>query len=193
MGKTSSSCPRRAGYGKGSREEVLDRGAEEIRKVIKDFQENPQDWELISQVEKPALGKKYNVSETETKKRNEQIGLKLLSSLEHSILGTTLNGWEPVNALYQDALNEFEDVTFRSVIEALAKLFNKGYVESQISNRSVHKLTTKELLEYYGGDLSEDEIDIYPRVVVHEFRATPKGYEEEAKDIYDAYYVSREE
>jgi hypothetical protein len=174
-------------------EEDLNRRSKETRRAITDYKKNPDNWELVSRVVKPATAKKYSTGETESKKRNQGIGVKLLSSLEHSILGTTLTGWEPVHALYKDALNEFEDVTFDSVIEALVKLFNKGYVECQILeniDKPVYKLDKKELLKHYGGDLSEDEINIYPKVAVHEFRATPKGEEEEAKDIYNVYYTA---
>jgi len=174
----------------------LSRRSKETRRAITDYKKKPGDWELVSQVVEPATAKKYNTGKTDSKKRDERIGVKLLSSLEHSILGIALIHWEPVHVLYKDALSEFDGVTFASVIEALVRLFNKGYVECQIledSDKPVYKLSKKELLEHYGGDLSEDEINIYPKVAVHEFRATPKGKEEEAKDIYNVYYPAYNE
>jgi hypothetical protein len=169
------------------------RKSEEKRSAITDFEKNPDDWELVSRKVEPATAKKHNAGKAESKKCNERISSTSLSSLEHSILGTTLIEWEPVHVLYKDALNEFEGVTFNSVIEALVKLFSRGYVECQISDSRVHKLAVKELLEHYGGGLSKDEINLYPKVAVHEFKATARGKKEEAKDIYNTYYVSREE
>jgi hypothetical protein len=169
------------------------RKSEEKRSAITDYKKNPDDWELVNRKVEPATAKKYNAGKTESKKCNKRISSTSLSSLEHSILGTTLIEWEPVHVLYKDALGEFEDVTFDSAVEALVKLFNKGYIECQISDRRVHQLAVKELLEHYGSDLSKDEINLYPKVAVHEFKATANGKKEEANDIYNTYYVSREE
>ena len=115
----------------------------------------------------------------------------MLNKLLHLTLGTTTNGWEPIHARYEDALRNFADVTFDCFVESLVNLFNMGYVDCYVeedTDRPINKLTKDELLGHYGGNLSEDEIMSYPNNPVHYFKATQKGIEEEARDIYDAYY-----
>ena len=113
----------------------------------------------------------------------------MITRLEHFLLGTATMGWEPVHVMYKE--NRGEGYTFVSVIEALVNLFNLGYVECRVENHSytpVESLTKEGLLEHYGSDLSEKEINIYPNVPVHEFRATPEGREEYKKSAYKKYY-----
>ena len=175
----------------------ISKRSEETRKVILDFLKNPDNWEQVgSPVVKPATSKKYNIVDLDVKKRNKKIGKNLLSSLEHSVLGSTIMDWEPIHVLYKDVIHEFEKVKFITLVEALVKLLYLGYVECRLLEDTtvpVYELTKEQLLEHYGGDLSEDEMDIYPRVAVHEFRATQKGREEEASDLYNIYYPGYEE
>ncbi len=125
----------------------------------------------------------------------------MLSKLEHFVLGMTALGsevaaaWEDIHIIYDLARKRLNpDIKFDEVVEALVKLFDMGYTECRLEEtipRQIYHMTTAELLEHYGGRLTEEEINIYPKVIVHAFRATKKGREEEAKDIYDVYYPKK--
>ena len=113
----------------------------------------------------------------------------MLSKVEFSIIVETLLRWEPVHVLYKER-KEY-GVTFNSLIEALVNLLDLSYVECYAEediDRPVAHLTKDELLEHYGGDLSEEEVDKYPNNVEYYFKATQKGEDEALKDIYDTYY-----
>lgn len=64
-------------------------------------------------------------------------------------------------------------------------------MEGDVEER-VEGLVKDRLLEYYGRDLSEKELNIGPNVSYHEFGITQKGVEE-AKDIYAIYYPDDDE
>lgn len=117
----------------------------------------------------------------------------MLNKLEHFLLSSTMNDSEPLHILYKDSLRKFQVIKFDSFIEALAKLFNLGYVEATIEEMGEpeKELTKDILLEHYRGGLSEKEINIYPDVTEYYFKATQKGREEEAKDMYDKYYLDK--
>jgi hypothetical protein len=133
--------------------EKAEKNAEERRRVIADFMKHPENWERVgSTIERPASGKKFNTNSSQIKKRDYVIGQNLISSLEHSILGTLLNDEsEPLHILYKDALSEFQNVNFASFIEALVNLFNLGYVETRIEDigEPIKKLTKDGLISHY--------------------------------------------
>jgi len=113
----------------------------------------------------------------------------MLSKLEYWLLRITLYEWVPIYALYRSL--RCEDVTFDSVIEALVTLFNLGYLDCIMEwdeNDRVTELSKDELLEYYGGGLSKQEVRTCPYIPTHFFRATPKGLDECDGDIYGDRY-----
>jgi len=123
--------------------------------------------------------------------------LFMLSELEHSILGTvtlgpeTMAEWEGIQIIYKLARYSFPGVKFADVVEALVKLLDMSYVECQLEeyfSKPIFKITKDEILNHYGGDLTEEDINVYPKEAVYAFRATKKGREEYKKDLYDVYY-----
>ena len=124
----------------------------------------------------------------------------MLSELEHSILGTvtlgpeTMAEWEGIHVIYDLARDKFPGVKFSDVVEALVKLINIGYVECRLEeyvSKPIYKITIEEILDHYGGQLSEEDIKVYPKESVYAFRATKKGRDEYDKDIYDVYYPEK--
>lgn len=119
----------------------------------------------------------------------------MLSKLEYSILGTVTLGpdamaeWEGIHVIYDLARDEFPGVKFSEVVEALVKLLDMGYVECQLEeyfSKPIFKITKEEILDHYGGELTEEDINIYPKEAVYSFRATKKGREEYENQVYDA-------
>ncbi len=69
-----------------------------------------------------------------------------------------------------------------------------GYIECRLEenvSKPVSALSKAEILGHYGGDLTEQDINSYPRKTVYSFRATAKGREESVKDIYNVYYPKK--
>ena len=98
----------------------------------------------------------------------------MLNDLEKSLLYETYVDWEPINVLYKG--KKEKGISFASLAEALVNLFNAGYIECKIEYiEPVYRLTKEELLGHYGGDLTDEEIKIYPKVVSHTFKSTRKA------------------
>ena len=120
----------------------------------------------------------------------------MLSELEHDVLGTVTLGpeamaeWEGIHIIYRLARYVFPEVKFSDVVEALVKLLNMNYVECQLEeyiSKPITQVTKEDILDLYGGYLTEEDIKIYPREPVYAFRATAKGREEYANSTYDIY------
>ena len=102
----------------------------------------------------------------------------MLSELEHSILGTTTLGsereaaWEGIHVIFDLARDEFPGVTFSEVVEALVKLLNLGYLDCQLEEdvtKPVYRISKQEILDQYGGQLTEEDIKVYPKEPVYSF------------------------
>jgi hypothetical protein len=118
-----------------------------------------------------------------------------LSKFEHYLLSSTLNGLEPLNVLYTDIMNRFPGATLDMIIVALVKLTKMGLVDcyyytGKKSSAKQHcKALTEEQLRKHCSGRSEEDLRNFPdKTGDYEFQATQKGREEEAKDIYNAYY-----
>lgn len=98
--------------------------------------------------------------------------------------------------LYKDNIDQVEEATLKTIIQALVKLTNEGFVSCSFSEyrkgtRPCPKITEKELREHCRGR-SDEDLKIYPDPSSpsdYEFEATFKGRIEEDREIYNIYYV----
>lgn len=127
----------------------------------------------------------------------------LLNRLEHSLLSSTANGDDPLHVLYHDAVRDIAGANLYTVLEAMIKLLDLGFLECRISYfgdwRECVKITFADLerqFESHSAKLLPVPKSIkhmtneYVEELANEyyFKITEKGKLEEAKDIYESYY-----
>lgn len=170
-------------------------------RLIEDFKNSPQNWELTKRTSKPASGKRYRSGEPFRAHTNKMLAEDkaegaTLNRLEHNILSLLTNFTVPLYAIYVDMTRDFNRVSLDTILQALVRLveikFAECYVVTDIDPKHTEKLTLDDLQQRCSG-LSEKELREYPmHAPEYEFKITDKGIEEEAKEIYDAYYPEEE-
>ncbi len=114
----------------------------------------------------------------------------MLNRLEHLLLTTQMDDWEPLFLLYRVARYRMEGSTLDMILEALVKLFDMHLINAYLVNggtKVIEKLIVEELRLHCEGR-SEEELSEYPPTAEYYFKPTKEGRMEEGKDIYASYY-----
>ena len=124
-----------------------------------------------------------------------------LNRLEHFLLSSAMNGLEPLNVMYGEAIDSIPGATLKSIISALVKLINIGLLECYFDNYKKASAKekcdglTEEQLELICIGRTEQQLRKYPEDQYggeYLFLASPRGREEEGRDIYASYYPDDE-
>ncbi len=120
-----------------------------------------------------------------------------LDKLEHFLLSSAMNDWEPLNVLYAETIDNIPEATLAAVVSGLVKLTNTGLLDchfvhyKKIPVREHCEPLLQEQLEQHCATRTEQELRAHPSERFggeYQFYASLKGREEESKDVYNIYY-----
>jgi hypothetical protein len=120
-----------------------------------------------------------------------------LSELEFHLLSATMDDREPLFILYSDTMRSgVKGANLGSILQALVKLVSLGFAKCFFDygaggkRKECNSLSIQDLRKHCSGRTENELREYLLDSGEYEFEATPEGRKEEAKEIYQKYYLN---